>query len=78
MLHGDVRDVGAPDLIGPRNGHASEQIRIDPVRRVRIGGSRRLIDHCPISWDHLIISAVKFVFAKGKLFQFLDVSNRIE
>ena len=29
--HRDIGDVGAPDLIGPVDRHALEQIRVDPV-----------------------------------------------
>ena len=43
-LHGNVGDVGAPDLVGPVDRHPLEQIGINPVRRVRRAGSRRLVD----------------------------------
>ena len=52
MLHGDVRDVGAPNLIRPRDRHASEQIGINPVCRVRIGGSGRLINRFQAHQPH--------------------------
>ncbi len=38
--HRDVGDVGAPDLVRPRYLHPLEQIRIDPVLRVRSAGVR--------------------------------------
>jgi len=28
MCQADVRDVGTPDLVGPRHEHASEKVRI--------------------------------------------------
>lgn len=36
--HRDVRHVGAPQLIGPVDRQLAQQIRIDPVLRVRING----------------------------------------
>jgi len=32
VLHRNLDDFGAPDLIGPRDGHASEQIGVNPVQ----------------------------------------------
>ena len=43
-LNRDVGDVGAPSLIGPIDRQSLEQIGINPVRRVRNAGSRRLKD----------------------------------
>ena len=43
-LNGDIGDVGAPDLIGTVDHEPVQKIRINPVRRMRITGSRRLID----------------------------------
>ena len=44
VLHRDVRNVGAPDLIGPLYRHAPQQIGINPVSGMGIVGSGRLID----------------------------------
>ncbi len=35
MLHGDVSDIGAPDLVGPRDRRAPEQMGINPGPEVR-------------------------------------------
>ena len=43
-LNRDVGDIGAPDLIGSIDLNPLEQIRVNPMRRVRRAGSRRLID----------------------------------
>jgi len=51
-LHRDVSYVGAPDLIGPVDCHALEQIRINSMRRVRRAGSRRLIDRLEAHQPH--------------------------
>ena len=42
--HRDIGDVGAPDLIGPVDRHALEQIRVDPVLGMRITGAWRPVD----------------------------------
>ena len=41
--HRDIGDVGAPDLIGPVDRHALEQIRVDPVLGMRLAGAG-----CPV------------------------------
>jgi hypothetical protein len=51
-LDGDVGDVGAPDLVGPIDRQPLEQIGIDPVRRMRRAGSRRLIDRLQAHQSH--------------------------
>ena len=42
--HGDVRHVGAPHVIGPVDRQLAQQIRIDPVLRVRIARAWPLVD----------------------------------
>ena len=42
--HRDVGDIGAPNMIGTIHRHIPQKIRINPVRRVRRAGSRRLVD----------------------------------
>ena len=38
-FHGDVGDVGAPDLIQPSSLRLPQQIRLDFVLQVRLAGS---------------------------------------
>lgn len=52
MLHRDIGDVGAPDLVGPRDLHAPEQIRIYPVGGMGIRGSGRLINRFQAHQPH--------------------------
>ena len=51
-LNRDVGDVGAPDVIGSRDLHVSQQIRINPVFRVRVTGSWCLIDRLQPHQSH--------------------------
>ncbi len=39
-MHGNVRYVGCPDLIGPVNGHAPQQVGIDRMFRLPSAGAR--------------------------------------
>ncbi len=50
--HRDVGDVGAPDMIGAVHRHIPKQIGIDPVRRVRRAGPRRLVDRLQAHEPH--------------------------
>src|SRR5674476_640463 len=43
-LHGDIGDVHRPDLVRSRNRHAAQQIRIDLVTWLRLGGARTTIE----------------------------------
>ena len=43
--HRDVGDVGAPDLIGPVDRHALEQIGVDLLLRMRIAGAWRSLKY---------------------------------
>ena len=51
-LNRDVGDVGAPDLIGPVDHQVPQQIRVNPVFRVGIAGSWRLIDRLQAHQTH--------------------------
>ena len=43
-LHRDIRDVRAPNLIGPLNGDSFRQVGVNPVLRTRSGGPGHLVD----------------------------------
>src|SRR5674476_1411024 len=53
-LHGDIGAVHRPDLVRSRNRPAAQQIRIDLVTWLRLGGARtpieRLYPHAPHEW----------------------------
>ena len=57
-LNGDIHDVGAPDLIGTVDHEPVQKIRINPVRRMRITGSRRLIDGLQAHQPHQTANAM--------------------
>lgn len=57
-LNGDVGDAGAPDLVGTVDLHPFEKIGINPVIRVGITGSRRLIDRLQAHQSHQASNAM--------------------
>jgi len=60
VLHRDVHNVGAPGLIGPLDSHALQQIGINPVFEMGIGGSGRLIDRLQAHQLQLAANPVGF------------------
>jgi hypothetical protein len=51
-LNRDVSDIRAPDLIGTAYPHVPQQIRVNPVFRVRIAGSGLLVDRLQAHQPH--------------------------
>ena len=51
-MYRDVGDVGAPDPVGAVDRHPPEKIGINPMRRVGIAGSRRLVDRGQAHQSH--------------------------
>jgi hypothetical protein len=60
VLHRDVRNVDAPDLIGPLDRHAPQQIGINLVFGMGVGGSGRLIDRLQAHQPHQAANPVPF------------------
>ena len=65
-LDRDVGDVGTPDMIGPVYLKVPQQIRVNPVFRAGIAGSRGLIDRLKPHQSHQAanpVTAHRFAFA---------------
>ena len=56
--HRNVGDVAAPDLVGARDGHASQQVGIDAMGRLGLAGVRTRIEGFQTHFAHQSLHAL--------------------